>query len=171
MNTWTVGATGLGAALPTAQAHCHRACLSADSPSGMMTTAGLQDGPTAPKTRCRRSEASTQPRLQSPPSTPSAALTLSLSSHQTSEESIRDLRQGPNEKPPDETSACFRRRGDAYKSPVHLVLRSSLKIDAFELWCWRRPLRAPWTARRSSQSILKEINPVYSLEGLLLKLQ
>ena len=45
------------------------------------------------------------------------------------------------------------------------------RIDAFELWCWRRLLRVPWTARRSYQSILKEINPEYSLEGLMLKLQ
>ena len=45
------------------------------------------------------------------------------------------------------------------------------RIDAFELWCWRRLLRVPWTARRSNQSILKEINPEYSLEGLMLKLQ
>ena len=45
------------------------------------------------------------------------------------------------------------------------------KIDSFELWCWRRLLRVPWTARRSSQSILKEINPEYSLEGLMLKLK
>ena len=44
------------------------------------------------------------------------------------------------------------------------------RIDAFELWCWRRLLRVPWTARRSNQSILKEINPDYSLEGLMLKL-
>ena len=44
------------------------------------------------------------------------------------------------------------------------------RIDAFELWCWRRLLRVPWTARRSNQSILKEISPVYSLEGLILKL-
>ena len=44
-------------------------------------------------------------------------------------------------------------------------------IDAFELWCWRRLLRVPWTARRSSQSILKEINPKCSLERLMLKLQ
>ena len=44
-------------------------------------------------------------------------------------------------------------------------------IDAFELWCWRRLLRVPWTARRSNQSILKEISPDYSLEGLMLKLQ
>ena len=46
-----------------------------------------------------------------------------------------------------------------------------LRIDAFELWCWRRLLRVPWTARRSNQSILKEISPEYSLEGLMLKLQ
>ena len=45
------------------------------------------------------------------------------------------------------------------------------KIDAFELWCWRRLLRVPWTVRRSNQSILKEINPEYSLEGLILKLK
>ena len=45
------------------------------------------------------------------------------------------------------------------------------KIDAFELWCWRRLLRVPWTARRSNQSILKEINPEYSLEGVMLKLK
>ena len=47
----------------------------------------------------------------------------------------------------------------------------SQKIDAFELWCWRRLLRVPWTARRSSQSILKEISPLCSLEGLMLKLK
>ena len=47
----------------------------------------------------------------------------------------------------------------------------SLKIDAFELWCWRRLLRDPWTAKRSKPSILKEISPEYSLEGLMLKLQ
>ena len=45
------------------------------------------------------------------------------------------------------------------------------RIDAFELWCWRRLLRIPWTARRSNQSILKEISPVYSLEGQMLKLK
>ena len=52
--------------------------------------------------------------------------------------------------------------------------RSALKnwrTDVFELWCWRRLLRVPWTARRSSQSILKEIRPEYSLEGLMLKLK
>ena len=45
------------------------------------------------------------------------------------------------------------------------------KIDAFELWCWRRFLRVPWTARRSHQSILKETSPEYSLEGLMIKLK
>ena len=45
------------------------------------------------------------------------------------------------------------------------------RIDAFELWCWRRLLRVPWTARRSNQSILKEISPGFSLEGLMLKLK
>ena len=45
------------------------------------------------------------------------------------------------------------------------------RIDAFELWCWRRLLKVPWTARRSNQSILKEISPEYSLEGLILKLK
>ena len=45
------------------------------------------------------------------------------------------------------------------------------RIDAFELWCWRRLLRVPWAARRSNQSILMEINPEYSLEGLMLKLK
>ena len=45
------------------------------------------------------------------------------------------------------------------------------RINTFELWCWRRILRVPWTVRRSNQSILKEINPEYSLEGLMLKLK
>ena len=45
------------------------------------------------------------------------------------------------------------------------------KIDAFELWCWEKTLRVPWTARRSNESILKEINPEYSLKGLMLKLE
>ena len=45
------------------------------------------------------------------------------------------------------------------------------RIDVFELWCWRRLLRVPWTAKRSNQSILKETNPEYSLEGLMLKLK
>ena len=47
----------------------------------------------------------------------------------------------------------------------------SRRIDAFELWCWRRLLRVPWTARRSNQSILKEMSPEYSLEGLMLKMK
>ena len=47
----------------------------------------------------------------------------------------------------------------------------SQRIDALELWCWRRLLRVPWTARRSKQSIVKEINPEYTLEGLILKLK
>ena len=47
----------------------------------------------------------------------------------------------------------------------------SQRIDAFQLWCWRRLLRVPWTARRSNKSILKEINPEYSLKGLMVKLK
>ena len=53
----------------------------------------------------------------------------------------------------------------------HKESRAQKKIDAFELWCCRRLLRVPWTARRSNQSILKEISPEYSLEGLMLKLR
>ena len=52
-----------------------------------------------------------------------------------------------------------------------LSLTKEARIDAFELWCWRRVLRVPWTARRSNQSILKEISPECSLEGLMLKLK
>ena len=52
-----------------------------------------------------------------------------------------------------------------------MFFSSIQRIDAFELWCWRRLLRVPWTARRSTQSILKEISPEYSLEGLTLKLK
>ena len=54
---------------------------------------------------------------------------------------------------------------------VRLVKTVVFPIDAFELWCWRRLLRVPWTARRSNQSILWEISPEYSLEGLMLKLK
>ena len=57
---------------------------------------------------------------------------------------------------------------------VRVVLKRKLnaeRIDAFELWCWRRLLKVPWTARRSDQSILKEINPGISLEGMMLKLK
>ena len=52
-----------------------------------------------------------------------------------------------------------------------IKLAECRRIDAFELWCWRRLLRVPWTARTSSQSILKEISPVHSLQGLMLKLK
>ena len=52
-----------------------------------------------------------------------------------------------------------------------LKMAECWRMDAFELWCWRRLLRVPWTARRSNQSILKEISPEYSLEGLMLKLK
>ena len=51
------------------------------------------------------------------------------------------------------------------------IKKAECRIDAFELWCWRRLLRVPWTARRPNQSILKEISPEYSLEGLMLKLK
>ena len=51
------------------------------------------------------------------------------------------------------------------------TIKKCQRIDASELWCWRRPLRVPWTARRSNQAILKEISPEYSLEGLMLKLK
>ena len=59
----------------------------------------------------------------------------------------------------------YRCKSWTIKKPEHWI------IDAFELWCWRRLLRVPWTARRSNQSVLKEINPEYLLEGLMLKLQ
>ena len=51
------------------------------------------------------------------------------------------------------------------------IKKAGHRIDAFELWCWRRVLRVPWTTRRSNQAVLKEISPEYSLEGLLLKLK
>ena len=61
---------------------------------------------------------------------------------------------------------------DGIIDSMDMNLRSDkLKIDAFELWYWRRLLRVPWAARRSNQSILKEISPEYTLEGLMLKLQ
>ena len=58
-----------------------------------------------------------------------------------------------------------------YASEIWTVKDVCRRIDAFELWCWRRLLRVPWTARRSNQSILKEISPGCSLEGLMLKLK
>ena len=54
---------------------------------------------------------------------------------------------------------------------LYIKKADSQRIDAFELWCWRRLLRVPWTARRSNQSILEEISPEYSLEELMLKLK
>ena len=67
---------------------------------------------------------------------------------------------------------------EAWCAAIHGVAKSwtvkkaeCQRIDAFELWCWRRLLRIPWTARRSNQSILKEISPGISLEGLMLKLK
>ena len=67
---------------------------------------------------------------------------------------------------------------EAWRVAVHGIAESWTmkkaghgRIDAFELWCWRRLLRVPWTVRRSNPSVLKEINPEYSLEGLMLKLQ
>ena len=54
---------------------------------------------------------------------------------------------------------------------MHIKKAEHQRTDAFKLWCWRRHLRVLWTARRSNQSILKEINPEYSLEGLVLKLK
>ena len=58
-----------------------------------------------------------------------------------------------------------------YPSYLKDYKAESQRIDAFELWCWRRLLRVPWTARRSNESILKEISPEYSLEGLMLNLK
>ena len=57
-----------------------------------------------------------------------------------------------------------------YRCEIQTVRKAEFqRLDAFELWCWRRLLRVPWTTRRSNQSVLKEISPEYSLEGLLLK--
>ena len=58
-----------------------------------------------------------------------------------------------------------------YRCESWTVKKAEHRIDAFELWCWRRHLRVPWTTRRSNQSILKEISPWCSLEGLMLKLE
>ena len=58
---------------------------------------------------------------------------------------------------------------EAWRAVIHGA--EHRRIDAFELWCWRKLLRVPWTARRFNQSILKEISPEYSLEGLMLKLK
>ena len=66
--------------------------------------------------------------------------------------------------------SIFKSRDITLPTKVHLVTECR-RIDAFELWCWRRLLRVPWIARRSNQSILKEISPGCSLEGLMLKLK
>ena len=58
-----------------------------------------------------------------------------------------------------------------YRCKSWTIKKAEHQTDAFELWCWRRLLRVLWTARRANQSILKEINPEYSLQGLMLKLQ
>ena len=58
-----------------------------------------------------------------------------------------------------------------YRCESRTIRKAECRIDAFELWCWRRLLRVPWTARRSNQSILKEISPRCSLEGMMLKLK
>ena len=65
----------------------------------------------------------------------------------------------------------FASKGPSSQSYGFLSSHVRRRTDAFELWCWRRLLRVPWTARRSNQSILKEISPEYSLEGLMLKLK
>jgi len=69
--------------------------------------------------------------------------------------------------------STFKSRDITLPTKVRLVMKKAecRRIDAFELWYWRRLLRVPWTARRSNQSILKEINPGCSLEGLVLKLK
>ena len=67
--------------------------------------------------------------------------------------------------------SCGSRRLDSDSICRTAIKAEHRKIDAFKLWCWRRLLRVPWTARRSNQSTLKEINPEYSLEGLMLKLK
>ena len=78
---------------------------------------------------------------------------------------------------PDEVTAVRSLRTATRESPcvaskINKIKKNSIhRIDAFELWCWRRFLRVPWTARRSNQSILQEFNPEYSLEGLMLKLR
>ena len=66
---------------------------------------------------------------------------------------------------------CRKGWGNNPTFKTHVRLHKNFRIDAFELWCWRRLLRVPWTARRSNQSILKEISPEYSLEWLMLKLK
>ena len=64
-----------------------------------------------------------------------------------------------------------RKREEAFRNFNSVKKAECQRVDAFELWCWRRLVRVPWTARRSNQSILKKISPEYSLEGLMLKLK
>ena len=73
--------------------------------------------------------------------------------------------------PPNSLEQFLRVLWNSVSQPIVLILPPSRKIYAFELWCWRRLLRVPWTARRSNQSILKELSPGCSLEGLMLKLK
>ena len=73
--------------------------------------------------------------------------------------------------PPNSLEQFLRVLWNSVSQPIVLILPPSRKIYAFELWCWRRLLRVPWTARRSNQSILKELNPGCSLGGLMLKLK
>ena len=83
---------------------------------------------------------------------------------------IKEERHYFADKGPSSQSYCF--SGVMYGCESETIKKSECRrIDAFELWCWRRLLRVPWTARRSKQSILKEISPEYSLEGLMLKLK
>ena len=95
----------------------------------------------------------------------------------------------PCKKSYDKPRQCFKSTDITLPTKVHIVKAMAFpvvmygceswtikksecqRIDAFELWCWRRLLRVPWTARRSNQSILKEISPKYSLEGLMQKLK
>ena len=84
------------------------------------------------------------------------------------------LQQYVNQKLPN-IQVVFR-KGRGTKDPIANICwiikkAECLRIDVFKLWCWKRFLRVPWTAKRSNQSILKEINPQYSLEGLMLKLK
>ena len=83
---------------------------------------------------------------------------------------IRKQRHYFSNKGPSSQSCGF---SSSYVWMWELILKKAghQRIDAFELWCWRRLLRVPWTTRRSNQSILKEISPEYSLEGLMLKLK
>ena len=79
--------------------------------------------------------------------------------------------RGLEEKLDSGSEARNKRDGVLLFNKVKIKKAECQRMDAFALWCWRRPLRVPWTARRSNQSILKEISPECSLEGLMLKLK